>query len=80
VSASKRITRTVVFAGTSTETSWASSIGETGERSRAAALTATAPEPTSWASVSRLIVPLVRPPEALVSPETACTSTEVDDS
>jgi hypothetical protein len=74
------MTRMVVLAGTSTETERASSIGESGERSRAAALTATAPEGTSLASVSRLITPLVRPPEALVSPATACTRTDVDDS
>ena len=80
VPASKRITSTVVLAGTSTEASRASSVGGTGERSSAAALTATAPETTSCASVSRLIVPLVRPPVAFASAFTAWTSTEVDDS
>ena len=56
-----------MLAGTSTETSFARSIGERVVRSSWAASAATAPEPTSWASVSRLTVPLVRPPAALVS-------------
>ncbi|OLB82242.1 MAG: hypothetical protein AUI14_01000 [Actinobacteria bacterium 13_2_20CM_2_71_6] len=43
------------------------------------AATAMSVETTSWASVSRLIVPLVRPPVAL-APDTpvGVTSTEVD--
>jgi hypothetical protein len=74
------ITRTVVFAGTSTETSLARSIGERAVRSSVAALAATAPERTSCASVSRLTVPLVRPPCAFVSWSSDCTSTAADDS
>ena len=76
------MTSTDVFAGTSTETSAASTPGGVLTRSSAAASAATAVDRTSCASVSRLRSPLVRPPTTLASwpAPTGWTSTDVADS
>ena len=71
----KEISISVVFAGTVTLTESTRSSGEMVVRSRSRALFATAEEWTSWAWVSRLTVPVVRPPATSPSVLTGVTRT-----
>src|SRR4051794_12894572 len=73
------MTSSVVLDGSSTVTGLASTAGAAGERSSCLAPTATAVDLTSCASVSRLMSPFVRPPDALASVPAGETSTDAAD-
>lgn len=70
-----------MFGGTATDTRWASCGAVFALRISFPASVATAVDFTSWASVSRLMSPLVRPPVTFVSvTPVGWTRTEAEDS